>query len=122
LWICCSRSRRQQRQARGCPLAVWKYAVRRRLNSATGGSFALEGSNWFSASPARTWKGDLRLLVNEHRALREAIATYPTEALDSPIDRKKSVRSGAGYIGRSSQYSQLKGDERLYHGAGASQS
>jgi DinB family protein len=71
--------------------AYWKYAVRRRLNSATRGSFALEGSNWFSASPARTWKEDLRLLVNEHRQLRDAIATYPTEALDSPIDRKKQT-------------------------------
>ena len=71
--------------------AYWKYTIRRRLTGATRGSFALEGRDWFSASPARTWNEDVRLLVDEHRLLRAVIATYPADALDRPIDRKKQT-------------------------------
>src|SRR5260221_8737858 len=40
-----------------------------------------------------------------------------------PLRSSRSLRSNVvGYIGRSSQYSQLNAAERLYHGAGASQS
>jgi hypothetical protein len=69
--------------------AYWKYAVRRRLGG--GGSFALEGSNWFEASPSRTWEDDVRLLVSEHRALREVIAACPARALRKPVDRKQQT-------------------------------
>lgn len=71
--------------------AYWKYTIRRRLTGATGGSFALEGSDWFSASPVRTWNEDVRLLIDEHRLLRAVIAAYPADALDQAIDRKKQT-------------------------------
>ena len=69
--------------------AYWKYAVRRRLTGAARGSFALEGSNWFAASTSRTWQDDVRLLVDEHRRLREVIAAYPRRALDTRVGRGK---------------------------------
>jgi len=68
--------------------AYWKYAVRRRLTGATRGAFALTGSNWFDIPPDRAWTDDLRLLADEHRQLREAIAAYPARALSKPIDRE----------------------------------
>jgi hypothetical protein len=71
--------------------AYWKYAVRRRLTGAKRGSFALEGSNWFEALPSRTWNDDVRLLVDEHRLLRAAIAEYPVRGLDKPVDAKKQT-------------------------------
>ena len=67
------------------------FSIRRRLTGATRGSFALEGSDWFSASPARTWNEDVRLLIDEHRLLRAVIAAYPADALDKAIDRKKQT-------------------------------
>lgn len=55
--------------------AYWKYAVRRRLTGEKRGQFALAGSNWFERPDGgATLAGDLRLLVAEHRTLREAVA------------------------------------------------
>ncbi len=58
--------------------AYWKYAIRRRIRGDKRGSFALSGSNWF-ALPAKLndaeWKRYVRLLEDEHAALREAIET-----------------------------------------------
>ena len=58
--------------------AYWKYAVRNRLQGGKRGSFALKGSNWF-ASPARAdadgWRALVKLLDEEHRLLRAAIAS-----------------------------------------------
>jgi len=71
--------------------AYWKYAVRRRLMGTTRGSFALPGSNWFEVPPNRSWRDDLRLLADEHRHLRAAIAAYPASRLWKPIDRKKQT-------------------------------
>jgi len=71
--------------------AYWKYAVRRRLNREKRGSFVLAGSNWFEASPSRTWKDDVRLLVEEHRKMRAAIAAYPARALDKPVDARRQT-------------------------------
>jgi hypothetical protein len=71
--------------------AYWKYAVRRRLTGTTRGSFALPGSNWFEASRNRSWTDDLRLLTDEHRQLRAAIAAYPASKLSKPIDQKKQT-------------------------------
>lgn len=62
--------------------AYWKYAVRRRLTGAKRGSFALAGSNWFAEDPARSWAADVRLLGEEHKALRAAIAALSDAALD----------------------------------------
>ena len=59
--------------------AYWKYAVRRRLLGEKRGSFVLKGSNFFTRPEAGggSWEEDIVLLVNEHRALREAIASSP---------------------------------------------
>jgi hypothetical protein len=71
--------------------AYWKYAVRRRLTGSPSGSFALAGSNWFEIPRHRSWKDDLRLLGDEHRQLRAAVAAYPASRLSKPIDRKKQT-------------------------------
>ena len=64
--------------------AYWKYAVRRRIRGDKRGSFALTGSNWFTL-PERLsdaeWKRYVRLLDDEHIALREAVATAPWSSL-----------------------------------------
>jgi DinB superfamily len=57
--------------------AYWKYAVRQRLWGGKRGSFPIEGSNWFkspSASTTATWRHDVALLDEQHRALRRLIA------------------------------------------------
>jgi len=64
--------------------AYWKYAVRRRLRGEKRGSFVLKGSNWFALpSPLseRIWKSFVALLDDEHRSLRETIASFPPERL-----------------------------------------
>ncbi|HWL92580.1 MAG TPA: DinB family protein [Phycisphaerae bacterium] len=64
--------------------AYWKYAARRRLRGDKRGSFPLKGSNWFALGDAVTeaeWKAYLRLLDQEHLALRDAIATLPPRML-----------------------------------------
>jgi hypothetical protein len=71
--------------------AYWKYAVRRRLIGATRGSFPLPGSNWFEIPRGRSWKDDVRLLYDEHRQLRAAIAAYPAGKLSKAIDAKKQT-------------------------------
>lgn len=65
--------------------AYWKYAVRRRLTGERRGGFARKGSNWFprpEEASERAWKADLELLANEHRQLREVVASLPPAALD----------------------------------------
>ena len=59
--------------------AYWKYAVRRRIEGAKRGSFALKGSNFFPRPDTgkrneAAWRADKELLEREHRALRAAIA------------------------------------------------
>lgn len=57
--------------------AYWKYAVRRQLLGEKRGSFALKGSNWFrrpERATAAAWKGDVALLEEAHRRLRQAVA------------------------------------------------
>ena len=58
--------------------AYWKYAVRRRIEGGKRGSFALDGSNFFSRPEKgklseAAWNADKKLLDREHRALRVAI-------------------------------------------------
>ena len=80
--------------------AYWKYAVRRRLTGERRGSFAYTGSNWFVRPSAgtnrkRAWKADVRLLVDEHRRLREAIGRL------TPRDLKRRIvgkRYAAAYL------------------------
>jgi hypothetical protein len=64
--------------------AYWKYAVRRRLRAEKRGSFVLKGSNWFvlpTPLSESTWKEFIIVLDNEHRTLREAIASFPADRL-----------------------------------------
>jgi hypothetical protein len=53
--------------------AYWKYAVRRRLSGEKRGSFPLKGSNWFLREGDGDWAADVRLLIEQHALLREAV-------------------------------------------------
>ena len=69
--------------------AYWKYAVRRRLEGGKRGSFALEGSNFFSRPEAgkaseSAWQADKAILRQEHQALRRALKA----ALAKPVAPK----------------------------------
>ena len=67
--------------------SYWKYAVRRRLSREKRGSFPLAGSNWFPVEEGYTaeqWKGAVRLLTEQHEALRDVVAGLS----DSDLDRK----------------------------------
>ena len=71
--------------------AYWKYAVRRRILGGKRGSFALKGSNWFALPHRLTkkqWADYVRLLDDEHTALKEAIAAAPWAALCAKGSRK----------------------------------
>ena len=66
--------------------AYWKYTVRRRLTGEKRGRFALKGSNWFarpstslrtSPSTQSAWEDDVKLLVDEHERLRDAVRRLP---------------------------------------------
>ncbi|HEV8345466.1 MAG TPA: DinB family protein [Vicinamibacterales bacterium] len=66
--------------------AYWKYAVRRRLTGETRGRFPLKGSNWFArpSTPlrgGRAWEDDVKLLVEQHEQLREAVRRLPRRRL-----------------------------------------
>jgi uncharacterized damage-inducible protein DinB len=65
--------------------AYWKYAVHRRLTGARRGSFAQEGSNWFSrqATDPKQWKADLALLAEWHGRLRGTVAALSPRQLQA---------------------------------------
>ena len=72
--------------------AYWKYAVRARLTGVKRGSFALDGSNWFARPiSSRRWADDIRLLGDEHRLLRQAIASLPVRALDRRLPGRRDT-------------------------------
>lgn len=74
--------------------AYWKYTVRRRLAGEQRGSFALKGSNWFPLPQPWTdaaWKQCLKILADEHRRLRDAIAAVPPDALKRYVAGSRSV-------------------------------
>jgi hypothetical protein len=74
--------------------AYWKYAVRRRLVGEKRGTFSLQGSNWFRRPvdrSERAWREDIALLDREHRALREAVASFDPARLDEKVNGSKSV-------------------------------
>jgi len=59
--------------------AYWKYTVRRKLTGVKRGAFPRKGSNWLP--PGDSWEADLRLLRDEHRALRDAVARASAQQL-----------------------------------------
>jgi len=72
--------------------AYWKYAVRRRLVGGQRGTFGERGSNWFSGRVTpndAAWRRDLRLLAEEHRLLRQAVAALHPGRLRSGQERVK---------------------------------
>jgi uncharacterized damage-inducible protein DinB len=77
--------------------AYWKYVAWRRLTSATRGSFALDGSNWFPRPEQATraaWRSDLALLDDTHRTLRAAIVELDPRDLDrKPRKGKTTMRA-----------------------------
>src|SRR5438874_2237139 len=81
--------------------AYWKYAVRRRITGDDRGSFPLKGSNWFvrpdpAVHPddrAEAWAADLKLLDEQHRLLRAAVAAFDPDRLDLPWAGSKYVPS-----------------------------
>jgi hypothetical protein len=79
--------------------AYWKYAVRRRITEEGRGSFPLKGSNWFvRPDPAvhlidwpEAWAADLKLLDEQHRLLRAAVAGFDPDKLAKPWAGSKYV-------------------------------
>lgn len=68
--------------------AYWKYVARRRLlGGIKRGSFPLKGSNWI-ASPddedLPSWQEAVALLENQHRALRDVVASLDAKSLADP--------------------------------------
>lgn len=74
--------------------AYWKHRVAARVAGGSrlsagalakaGGSFPLEGSNWFTRPVEATehaWRADLRLLKTTHAQLRAAVARLPARTL-----------------------------------------
>jgi hypothetical protein len=71
--------------------AYWKYVVRRQLTGERKGSFALEGSNWFALEAPfdeAAWKRCVKLLSDQHRKLRAAVAAL------APTDLPRVVPGG----------------------------
>lgn len=69
--------------------AYWKYAVRRQLEGGRRGSFALKGTNFFVRPEGGklnevAWTADKKLLEQEHRAMKTAVA----KALKRPQGEK----------------------------------
>jgi uncharacterized damage-inducible protein DinB len=66
--------------------AYWKYIARRRMLGEERESFSLKGSNFFARpdkenSDKKAWDKDVKLLVEAHRSLREAIANLKPKDL-----------------------------------------
>jgi hypothetical protein len=76
--------------------AYWKYAVRRRLTGEKRGSFALQGSNWFDRpggdSSQAAWIADVRLLLREHRLLRDVVAKMREEEIERRVGGRRWTR------------------------------
>lgn len=74
--------------------AYWKYTVRRRFLAEAKGSFPLKGSNWFTR-PAKVktapeeWTSDVKLLVEVHRSMREAISALHDDQLNHKPEGSK---------------------------------
>ena len=77
--------------------AYWKYAVRRRLTGEKRGSFALQGSNWFTrptaTANAQDWAADRKLLAREHEHLRHVVADLNDRDLDRRTGGRRWTRA-----------------------------
>ena len=72
--------------------AYWKYVARRRITGKKRGGFPLRGSNWFhrpEEMSEQAWSGDLALLVDEHRKLRETVAALTPASIRGNDGRRK---------------------------------
>jgi hypothetical protein len=75
--------------------AYWKSIVRRRVGDGAGGRFPRGPANWPALpEPAddTAWKADLRLLRDEHRLLRAAVAALRPADLHRPAPGQKRPR------------------------------
>ena len=85
--------------------AYWKYVIRRRLTHQKRGGFRLAGSNWWTRpgeAGARGWRGDVAILIDEHRALRAEVAAFPVDQLGrtpagSPFTYAALIRGAAAH-------------------------
>jgi hypothetical protein len=81
--------------------AYWKYVVRRRLAGLKRGSFPLAGSNWFPVPddlPESDWRGHIKLLESEHRALRLAVSGLtPDDLRDNSLNRPLAMVQGIAF-------------------------
>jgi hypothetical protein len=70
--------------------AYWKYTIWRKLRGEKRGSFPRKGSNWFTidAGSDDVWRADVRLLDDQHRALRAAVA----ELSEKDLSKKRASR------------------------------
>jgi hypothetical protein len=74
--------------------AYWKYAARRRLTGEARGSFPLKGSNWFNRPQVAidtSWRRDIELLDEMHRAFRDTVARLSPDSLHRKIARSKDT-------------------------------
>lgn len=71
--------------------AYWKYAVWRTITGTSRGSFSLKGSNWFPRPTVdhAAWLDDLRLLKDQHLALRDVVANLPPRRIYELVPGKK---------------------------------
>jgi uncharacterized damage-inducible protein DinB len=80
--------------------AYWKHLVRRRLTGERG-SFPIEGSNWFLREDAdeKAWRAEKDLLEEQHRLLRQAVASFSEARLSRPLAaaaKRTALREIAG--------------------------
>ena len=63
--------------------AYWKYAVRRLLTGEKRGSFPMKGSNWIRIidESEAGWRSDVKMLLDMHAQLREAVAATDASLL-----------------------------------------
>lgn len=96
--------------------AYWKYVARRRLlGGLKRGSFPLKGSNWIESpndAALPSWHEAVQLLEEQHRALREVVASLDGKALGDP----KKVRLVYGVTAHDLYHAgQIQLVKRLHH-------
>jgi hypothetical protein len=103
--------------------AYWKYVARRRLTGEKRGSFAFEGSNFFSepkVKDARAVKAALAQLDSEHASLREVVESLPEAALAARHGRWTAEEMIAGVAAHDLYHAgQIQLVKRFYEKRGA---
>ncbi|HEV7644998.1 MAG TPA: DinB family protein [Pyrinomonadaceae bacterium] len=102
--------------------AYWKYVVRRRLLNEEKGSFQLPGSNFFERpaeghADKKAWEKDVKLLVENHKSLRAAVANLKPQSLaDTASGSKYSILQTVNGIAAHDLYhaGQIQLIKRLY--------